>query len=148
MWKGEQKMEDVSILKEINKDSKMGMDSLSIILKKIEDEDFKKVLNNQHDEYQNIFDRTQELLVQEKEDIKDTSPMIKTMSWMGIQLNTINDNSNSKLSEILIQGNNMGIIKGTKLLNDGTYKEKQVKNILNDFVRLQEKNIDDLKKYL
>lgn len=74
--------------------------------------------------------------------------MIKTMSWMGIQLNTINDNSNSKLSEILIQGNNMGIIKGTKLLNDGTYKEKQVKNILNDFVRLQEKNIDDLKKYL
>lgn len=80
MWKGEQKMEDVSILKEINKDSKMGMDSLSIILKKIEDEDFKKVLNNQHDEYQNIFDRTQELLVQEKEDIKDTSPMIKTMS--------------------------------------------------------------------
>lgn len=67
---------------------------------------------------------------------------------MGIQLNTINDNSNSKLSEILIQGNNMGIIKGTKLLNDGTYKEKQVKNILNDFVRLQEKNIDDLKKYL
>ena len=38
MWKGEQKMEDVSILKEINKDSKMGMDSLSIILKKIEDE--------------------------------------------------------------------------------------------------------------
>ena len=148
MWKGEQKMEDVSILKEINKDSKMGMDSLSIILKKVEDEDFKKVLNNQHDEYQNIFDRTQELLVQEKEDIKDTSPMIKTMSWMGIQLNTINDNSNSKLSEILIQGNNMGIIKGTKLLNDGTYKEKQVKNILNDFVRLQEKNIDDLKKYL
>ena len=80
MWKGEQKMEDVSILKEINKDSKMGMDSLSIILKKIEDEDFKKVLNNQHDEYQNIFDRTQELLVHEKEDIKDTSPMIKTMS--------------------------------------------------------------------
>lgn len=141
-------MEDVSILKEINKDSKMGMDSLSIILKKVEDEDFKKVLNNQHDEYQNIFDRTQELLVQEKEDIKDTSTMIKTMSWMGIQLNTINDNSNSKLSEILIQGNNMGIIKGTKLLNDGTYKEKQVKNILNDFVRLQEKNIDDLKKYL
>lgn len=140
-------MEDVSILKEINKDSKMGMDSLSIILKKVEDEDLKKVLNNQHDEYQNIFDRTQELLVQEKEDIKDTSPMIKTMSWMGIQLNTINDNSNSKLSEILIQGNNMGIIKGTKLLNDGTYKEKQVKNILNDFVRLQEKNIDDLKKY-
>ena len=148
MWKGEQKMEDVSILKEINKYSTMGMDSLSIILKKVEDEDFKKVLNNQHDEYQNIFDRTQELLVQEKEDIKDTSPMIKTMSWMGIQLNTINDNSNSKLSEILIQGNNMGIIKGTKLLNDGTYKEKQVKNILNDFVRLQEKNIDDLKKYL
>ena len=36
-------MEDVSILKEINKDSKMGMDSLSIILKKIEDEEKRNI---------------------------------------------------------------------------------------------------------
>ena len=42
----------------------------------------------------------------------------------------------------------MGVIKGTKLLNNYSFMNKEIKNILSDFVRLQEKNIDDLKQYL
>ena len=141
-------MEDLQILKEVNQNSKMGMDSLTTVIKKVEDEEFKQMLNNQHDEYQNIFDRTQELLIKHNTGIHDTPPMQKAMSWMGIQLNTITDVSNSKLSELLIQGNDMGVVKGTKLLNNYSFMNKEIKNILCDFVRLQEKNIDDLKKYL
>ena len=70
------------------------------------------------------------------------------MSWIGIQLNTANDSSNSKISELLIQGNDMGIVKGIKLLNNHSFIDNEIKNILSDFVRLQEKNIDDLKQYL
>ena len=135
---------ELEILKEINKNTKMGMDSLSTILKKVEDNKFKNLLNNQHDEYQNIYDRTQELLVQNHIDMEDTPTVQKAMSWMGIQLNTANDTSNSKLSELLIQGNDMGVIKGTKLLNNHSFVDSEIKNILSDFVRLQEKNIDDL----
>ena len=80
--------------------------------------------------------------------MEDTPNMLKAMSWMGIQFNTANDTSNSKLSELLIQGNDMGIIKGIKLLNNHSFVDNEIKNILSDFVRLQEKNIDDLKKYL
>ena len=111
-------MKELQILKEINKDAKMGMDSLNIVTDKVQDEKFKKLLNEQHNEYQNIFDRTQELLVQNKEDMVDVPSMQKVMAWTGIQMNTLNDKSNSKLSELLIQGNDMGIIKGTKLLQD------------------------------
>ncbi len=141
-------MEEFEILKEINQNAKMGMDSLSTVLKKSQDTKFKDLLNTQHNEYQNIYDRTQELLVKNNLQMEDTPTMQKAMSWMGIQLNTVNDTSNSKLSELLIQGNDMGIIKGTKLLNNHSFLDSEVKNILSDFVRLQEKNIDDLKKYL
>ena len=127
-------MNDIEILREINQNSKMGMDSLTTILKKVTDEDFN--------------DRTQELLVKNNAEMKDTPSMQKAMSWMGIQLNTANDSSNSKLSELIIQGNDMGVIKGTKLLNNYSFMNKEIKNILSDFVRLQEKNIDDLKQYL
>jgi len=72
----------------------------------------------------------------------------KAMTWMGIQFNTITDTSNSKLSELLIQGNDMGVVKGTKLLNNYSFMNDEIKNIVSDFVRLQEKNIDDLKKFL
>ena len=141
-------MQEIEILKEISKDAKMGMDSLSTITKKAEDENFKNLLNAQHDEYQNIFDRTQELLVQNNEDIQDVPAMQKVMSWTGIQMGTMTDQSDSKLSEMLIQGNDMGIVKGTKLLNSMSFKDTQIQNLLADFVRLQEKNIDDLKQFL
>ena len=141
-------MEEIELLKEINQNSQMGMDSLSTILKKTHDSDFKNLLNSQHDEYQNIFDRTQELLVKNNAQMEDTPTVQKAMSWMGIQFNTANDTSNSKLSELLIQGNDMGIVKGIKLLNNHSFLDNEIKNILSDFVRLQEKNIDDLKKFL
>lgn len=141
-------MHEIEILKEINKDAKMGMDSITMVNEKVQDENFRKLLDNQHNEYQNIFDRTQELLVQNNEDMKDVPSMQKAMAWTGIQMNTMNDKSNSKLSELLIQGNDMGVIKGTKLLNESSFTTPEIENLLSDFVRLQEKNIDDLKKFL
>lgn len=141
-------MKEMQILKEINKDAKMGMDSLNMVTDKVQDDKFKKLLNEQHNEYQNIFDRTQELLVQNKEEMVDVPSKQKVMAWTGIQMNTLNDKSNSKLSELLIQGNDMGVIKGTKLLHECSFTTPEIKNLLSDFVRLQEKNIDDLKKFL
>ena len=141
-------MQEIDILKEINKDAKMGMDSLTMVTKKVQDEKFKKLLDEQHNEYQNIFDRTQELLVQKNETIEDVPAMQKAMAWTGIQMNTMNDKSNSQLSELLIQGNDMGVVKGTKLLNGSNFTTPEIENLLSDFVRLQEKNIDDLKKFL
>ena len=141
-------MQEIEILKEINKDAKMGMDSITMVNEKVQDEKFRKLLDNQHNEYQNIFDRTQELLVQNNEDMKDVPSMQKAMAWTGIQMSTMNDKSNSKLSELLIQGNDMGVIKGTKLLNESSFTTPEIENLLSDFVRLQEKNIDDLKKFL
>lgn len=141
-------MREIEILKEINKDSKMGMDSITIINKKVQDEKLKKLLDKHHNEYQNIFDRTQEILKQNKESMEDVPKMQKFMGWTGIQLNTLTDKSNSQLSELLIQGNDMGIIKGIKLLNNSNFTNSEIKNLLSDFVSLQEKNIDDLKKFL
>ena len=141
-------MQEIEILKEISKDSKMGMDSINMVGEKVQDEKFQKLLNQQHNEYQNIFDRTQEILKQHGETIEDVPAMQKMMGWMGIQMNTMNDKSNSQLSELLIQGNDMGIIKGHKLLNGSNFTTPEIENLLSDFVRLQEKNIDDLKKWL
>lgn len=141
-------MQEIEILKEISKDSKMGMDSINMVGEKVQDEKFQKLLNEQHNEYQNIFDRTQEILKQHGETIEDVPTMQKMMGWMGIQMNTMADKSNSQLSELLIQGNDMGIIKGHKLLNGSNFTTPEIENLLADFVRLQEKNIDDLKKWL
>ena len=40
------------------------------------------------------------------------------------------------------------IIEGRRLLNQNPEAEKDVKNILNDFVVMQEDSVETLKKYL
>lgn len=141
-------MNEIDILKEINKNAKTGINGLNYTLEKVQDNDLKDLLYNERNEYENIYDRTKELLLGKNEKVEDTKTFQKVMSWMGIELNTLTDKSNSQIAEILIQGNDMGIIKGTKLLNNMEFEDKQIQNILEDFVRLQQKNINSLKKYL
>ena len=141
-------MKEIEILKEVNKNSKIGIDGINFILEKAIDNDFKNMLYSQKDEYQNIYDRSKNLLLQNNEYLENTQTLQKAMSWIGIQMSTLTNATDSKLAEILIQGNDMGIIKGTKLLNSLPFKTNGIRNLLNAFVELQQENIEELKKYL
>jgi hypothetical protein len=78
----------------------------------------------------------------------ETGAMTKMMTWYGVQMKTMTDDTTSKLSELLMQGTNMGIIEGRRLLNQNNDIAPDVKNILNDFVVMQEDSVETLKKYL
>ena len=141
-------MDDLTILNEIHKGVTMGMASLELISDKTEDVDFKDDLSFQYNEYQNTLNSVNNEF-QKKGEIPDDVPLnTKVMGWTGIQFNTISDTSNSKLSELLIQGYDMGIVKGVKLLNQSPEASPNVKNILNGFISMQENCIDRLKKFL
>ena len=141
-------MNEIEILKEINKGSKYGINGINLTLQKAVDSNFKKVLVEQKSEYENIYNRTKTLLALKDQKSEDLDPLEKAMSWMAIQMSTLTTASNSKLAEILIQGNDMGIIKGQKLLNSPHVKDSTTKNIIKDFITLQQENIEGLKKYL
>jgi hypothetical protein len=141
-------MKEIEILKEVNKNSKVGIDGINMILEKAQNDDFKNMLYSQKNEYQNIYDRSKNLLIQKENFDEESLPLQKAMSWIGIQMSTLTNSTDSKLAEILIQGNDMGVIKGTKLLNTISAFELNIKEILNDFVTLQQRNIDELKAYL
>ena len=70
------------------------------------------------------------------------------MTWYGIQMKTMSDSSTSKLSELLMQGTNMGIIEGRRLINQNPDATSNVKSILHEFVTMQEDSVETLKKYL
>ena len=74
--------------------------------------------------------------------------MAKTMSWTGIQMNTIKDKSNSHIADMLIQGTTMGIIEGRKLLNNNPNADAEIVQILDNFVKMQENNVEKLKTFL
>lgn len=73
--------------------------------------------------------------------------MEKTMTWFGIEMRTMTDDSDAKISELLFKGTNMGILEGRRILNDKKM-DKEVEKIVDTYVKVLEKNIEDLKEYL
>lgn len=141
-------MDDLTILNEIHKGVTMGMSSLEEVSKKSSDSNFRDELSAQYNTYQTTLNKVNQKFSEIGEIPDDTPINEKIMGWTGIQMNTINDTSNTKLSEMLIQGYDMGVIKGFKLLNQSPEASQNVKDILNGFIRLQENNINRLKKFL
>ena len=145
-------MEDVNVkvLNEVNKGTTMGMDAISYVAEKVGDKEFQNVLNVEYGKYKEINKRVENIYTQYSTDKpQETNTMNKMMTWYGVQMKTMNDQSNSKISELLMQGTNMGIIEGRRLLNHNNKEiDKEVRQILNDFVVMQEDSVETLKKYL
>ncbi len=147
----DKKNNNVNVLDEINKGTTMGMDAIEYVSEKVGDPKFRDVLNIEYDKYRDIAVRINGMYPKyATKEPHETSKMTKMMTWYGIQMNTMSDKSNSKISELLMQGTNMGIIEGRRLLNqnqNGNIND-EVKQLLNDFVVMQEDSVETLKKYL
>ena len=139
---------NLEVLKEVCKGVKMGMDALSYVLDKVEDENFEKILKHEYSMYNNILDKVDDAYSNYDELPGDANFKDKAMLWYGIQINTIKDTSNSKIAELLVQGTNMGIIEGRRLLNHNKGLDTDVDKLLNDFVNFQEESVEKLKAFL
>lgn len=140
---------NLNILDEVNKGATMGMDAISYVSEKVSDSQFKKVLDTEYSKYQHISNRVNEVYSNySSKEPHETNMMNKMMTWYGIQMNTFKDSTTSKLSELLMQGTNMGIIEGIRLINQNNNIAPDVHTILTDFVTMQEDSIETLKKYL
>lgn len=142
--------QNLNVLDEINKGATMGMDAISFISQKVEDNQFKNILKTEYNKYKDIYARVNKLYnnFATNKEPHETNTMNKMMTWYGIQMKTMTDDTTSKLSELLMQGTNMGIIEGRRLINQNANVSSDVKNILHDFVTMQEDSVETLKKYL
>ena len=149
MSKEEKNKINKDTLDELNKGCAMGMDALRNILDKVEDKKFKKVLEAEFDKYKDIHHRIEKKYEDySREEPTETSAMNKAMTSMMTEMKLMNDHSDSKIAELLMQGTNMGIIEGKKLLNHKEKLDKEVENILKDFINMQEEYVEIYKKYL
>lgn len=141
--------EKLNVLDELNKGSCMGVDAIDFILDKVEDEDFKKVLVDQKDEYEKMTDKIGNLYEEYSSDEEphETTTMNKAMTWMNVEMRTMTDHTTSKLAELMLQGTNMGIIEGRRLLNHKS-GDKKIDSLVEEYVNMQEKFVELLKKYL
>lgn len=141
--------ENINALDELNKGSKMGVDAISMILEKVKNKSLKKILEEQSKHYEKITNKINKLYgdFDPKGTPHETNFMEKMMTRYGIEMKTMMDDSDSKITELILKGTNMGIIEGRKIINNKNLDEK-VSEVANEFVNLQESFVEKLKEYL
>ena len=142
------KENEINVLDELNKGACMGMDAINFVIDKVEDDDLHKELERQYNGYRKISDKICELYPEySRDEPHETSVMNKVMTWYGIEMKTMLDKSNSKIAELLLQGTNMGIIEGRKLLNHKN-TDKEVEKLVSEYIKNQEEAVEKLKEFL
>lgn len=140
--------ENINALDEIHKGACMGCDAISFVLDKVEDIEFKNELESEFNFYKSIETKIDKIYSKYDDgEPHETGIMNKAMTWSGIEMKTMNDHSNSKIAELLLQGVNMGIIEGRRILNKKKINN-EVSKIVSEYVETQEKFMEDLKRYL
>lgn len=145
---GKNMKEDINALDEIHKGACMGQDALSYVMDKVEDENLKNELEREYNEYEKIAKKIEKIYSKyDGGEPHSTNAMNKAMTWSGVEMKTMNDNSNSNIAELLLKGVNMGIIEGRRILNKKNIN-KEVSIIVSEYVNMQEENVENLKEYL
>ena len=140
------KKDDVALLREIQKNTEMGLHALEVINSKVYDDSLALQLARESFKYGEIHDRAKAQLLAKRQ-VPD--PINKVEQIMpSIQGNTLVDSSTSHVAEMLIRGSNMGLTSLWKSMNHNDQAEGYSVELAKELMDFEENNIRELKKYL
>lgn len=143
--------ENIEILKYIYQNTSMGVKNLNNLLKMIQEKDnkIKKTVENSLEGYKKLEIETQKMLKKYKVDAKDNKLISDIGSFMGMKFELMNDNSDSRIADMLTKGFTMGLVDINKKIDN--YKgdvDRYILKLANKVKEFCEENINLLKKYL
>ena len=141
-------MHDIELLQFVHKTADMGIKGLEDVSGSIHAPEVRSAVSQQIQEYQEISKRSASLLKSKGEEPKDPGVMAQLSSEFMSTAKTMVNSSASKIAEMVIQGNTMGITKGTQHLNDYAGDDPQVRKLAEKLVQTEEANIAQMKKFL
>lgn len=140
---------DSEILAEIYRNAQLALTSIADLLPEIDDGEIKEELIREHEEYEKICSRAASLAAAKDIEVKEPSPMKKAMMWSAIKMNAAADNSTQNVAQMMIKGTVNGITCLKTSLTDGEkIMDEEIKNLLTEFIALEEGFEKKLKRYL
>ena len=135
----------------IYQNAEMGVKSTTQLINLLNKSDnkIKTTVEKQLKGYEGFLKKSQNLLKKNKISPKGTNIIAKISSSIGISMEFMKDNSDAKITDMLIRGFTMGNIDIDKLIDK--YKNEADKNIIHlakELKKFGEENIELLKSYL
>ncbi len=144
-------MESGELLEYIYKAVDMGSHSCMKLLEDLRGKDNKIIdaIEDIKKEYLSFQIKVKELTEKYKVNLKSVGVMAKMGSSMEMKMEVMKDNSDSKIADMLIRGNTMGIIEIEKNIHKLADKsQSDVVELAQELIKFQNASIKKLKKYL
>ena len=141
-------LQDVEMLNYVYQNAEMGRDALTQLIQITNDTKFRKTMEAQLNEYQNVFDSAEKMIQERNEQAKGVGPMAKISSRLMVNAKTMMDSSPSKMAQMLIQGSTMGVVEVTRHMKDYDGSDERVNDISQKLLHTEQQNIEEMKKYL
>lgn len=140
--------ENAELLNFIYQNSQMGVETIQQLMGIVRDEKFKKQLESQFKEYEEIHSTARKMLNEKGYDEKGISAMEKIRTYLMLNMQTMTDKSSSHIAEMLIIGSNMGIINAVKNLKKYKGVEAKIRSLMERLLIFEENNVQRLKEFL
>ncbi|MFP3154575.1 hypothetical protein LQZ18_09135 [Lachnospiraceae bacterium ZAX-1] len=140
--------EEVSVLNESCRNSRMAVEAINTVLNKVYDEELAYDLNLQANKYREFQRKAEKKLREQGRKPKEEKAVSKAMLWTGIQVNTLLNTSTSHVADMVIQGRAKGITELMKVTHNNKNAGSYANELANELMDFEEKNIEKLKRYL
>ena len=143
--------ENIELLTHIYETAEMGSYTITTLLNKIKTKEnkIKFTLEKEIKEYEKYLKEAEKLLKKNDVEPKKTSFMAKMGSNMGIMKETMMDNSDAALAQMLIEGITMGItVMSAKVSSYKKIADKKTIKLAKEFLEFQEDEVERLKAYM
>lgn len=141
-------MKESELLWFIHKTCEMGVSGLNDVKNSIKDDRLRNAAESQIREYESITARAGQLLRQAGLEPKGPGAMSKAMAGIMSKAKLTITPTDSKIAEMIIQGNTMGITKCVKHLNDFGNGDSGVRKLAEKLISTQQANVEQIKPFL
>lgn len=143
--------ENIELLVFLYKNTEMGVFSTNSLINKIQKKEnkIKSILEDELKIYEDYYQKVQNMLDETNIDYKGTNPITKITSEMGIKMETMKDNSDAALAQMLVEGMTMGIVTATsKIKNYEDKADKKIIKLTKNYINFQQEEINKLKEFM
>ncbi|MCM1047801.1 MAG: hypothetical protein NC433_05175 [Clostridiales bacterium] len=140
--------DDISILKEIQKNTQIAMTTIDTLLDKTQDDEFTLKLSKQSLGYAKIHNDAVEQLVEEQSSPYRSNQAADMALRGSLHLGTILNTSTSHLAEMMIQGSNKGLTSMYKTVKHNSFADERSVELAKELMDFEEKSIEQMKDYL
>lgn len=136
------------LLSSILKTTQMGQVGIRSVLDTSMRPGLRKALQSQLHEYDSIETEAHAIASQRGWELKELDPAVRMMSDMMTRMKLGGRNSDSKIADMMIQGNTKGMIKGIKNLHQFDGVDEQVQILTQKLLDCENANIRQMQSFL